>query len=306
TIHIYQPGVAPESGWFREWIDNIYEVIESYGGGKEVWISESGWPTNRGVSENWQGISLEDNARYLVRAQVLALAGGIGKFFWFSFRNGGTDITNFEHNQGIMFNDLTPKPSLVTYSVLTQMLRGTNFEKLVEFGDGGTADDTVDGFAAFFSGGGRHVVVVWSAGKKFELPAPPDARVVDMVGREAEISENKLEITGSPVYIVLSDQGSAEAWGEVFGESKSENDGEICTKAGTDLNMTYEEAVGIAASSECTQDGKLKEEHFCNENTGTWWIDLEIDKKGCYPACVVNVGTKEAEINWRCTGLIAE
>lgn len=208
TIHIYQPGVAPESGWFREWIDKIHEVIESYGGGKRVWISESGWPTNKGVSENWQGISLEDNARYLVRAQVLAIAGGIEKFFWFKFNNSGTDPGNFEHHQGIMFHDLTPKPSMVTYSVLTQMLRGTEFERLVEFGDGG--------YAAYFSGGGRWCWVVWSAGKKFALPVPPAAKIVDMMGREAAAPAEKLEITGSPVYILPPDLPSAEALGETF------------------------------------------------------------------------------------------
>ncbi len=43
---------------------------------------------------------------------------------------------------------------------------------------------------------------------------------------------------------------------------------------------------------------------ICNESTGTWWIDLAIQKKGCAPACVVDVAIKKAEINWRCSGLI--
>ena len=43
---------------------------------------------------------------------------------------------------------------------------------------------------------------------------------------------------------------------------------------------------------------------FYNESTGTWWIDLDVVRPGCNPACVVNVANKPAEINWRCTGLI--
>ncbi|OGM10846.1 hypothetical protein A2Z22_03105 [Candidatus Woesebacteria bacterium RBG_16_34_12] len=68
--------------------------------------------------------------------------------------------------------------------------------------------------------------------------------------------------------------------------------------------MDYQEAKGIA--SEVCSEGKLKEEHFCNGVTGTWWIDFEPNeiKEGCNPACVVNIETKQAEINWRCTGLI--
>jgi len=68
--------------------------------------------------------------------------------------------------------------------------------------------------------------------------------------------------------------------------------------------MSLVEARKIAESSECVKEGFLKEEYFCNENTGTWWIDLDLDKEMCNPACVVNVVTKEAVINWRCTGAL--
>ena len=68
--------------------------------------------------------------------------------------------------------------------------------------------------------------------------------------------------------------------------------------------MNYEEAEKIA--QENCKEGNLKEEHFCNDNTGTWWIDFvpSEPKEGCNPACVVNIETKTAEVNWRCTGLI--
>ena len=78
---------------------------------------------------------------------------------------------------------------------------------------------------------------------------------------------------------------------------------EAC-KAPTGEQMDYEEAKQIALASDCVKDGTLKETHFCNENTGTWWIDLDITKEGCNPACVIDVISKKAEINWRCTGLL--
>ena len=81
---------------------------------------------------------------------------------------------------------------------------------------------------------------------------------------------------------------------------------EYCVKAEMSEKMSLSEAKKIARNSECTKEGSLKEEYFCNENTGTWWIDLDIEKEGCNPACVVNVSTKKAEINWRCTGLISQ
>jgi len=66
--------------------------------------------------------------------------------------------------------------------------------------------------------------------------------------------------------------------------------------------LTISDAKNIAIDSECGD--RLKETYICNEDTGTYWIDLDIEKEGCNPACVVDLETREAEINWRCTGLI--
>lgn len=69
--------------------------------------------------------------------------------------------------------------------------------------------------------------------------------------------------------------------------------------------MMLEEALEIARKSECIAEGELTNRSMYNEFTETWWIDLDIEKEGCSPACVISVGTKAAEINWRCTGLLA-
>ncbi|RLI97599.1 MAG: hypothetical protein DRO99_02785 [Candidatus Aenigmatarchaeota archaeon] len=70
--------------------------------------------------------------------------------------------------------------------------------------------------------------------------------------------------------------------------------------------ITYEEARAIALNSTCVQEGSLTDVYAYNEYTGTWWIEMEPvpDKPNCNPACVVDVQTLEAEINWRCTGAI--
>lgn len=77
---------------------------------------------------------------------------------------------------------------------------------------------------------------------------------------------------------------------------------EYCVKIDSNERMSLTEAKQIALTNECGD--RLKETYICNEVTGTWWIDLDIEKEMCNPACVVNVETKQAEINWRCTGLI--
>ena len=70
--------------------------------------------------------------------------------------------------------------------------------------------------------------------------------------------------------------------------------------------MRPEEAREIAESSYCVDDGNLAETHIYNSVTETYWFDLIIENGNCNPACVVDVNTKTASINWRCTGLLME
>jgi hypothetical protein len=68
--------------------------------------------------------------------------------------------------------------------------------------------------------------------------------------------------------------------------------------------MPLAEAVIIAQQSACTTAGSLTDNATYNPNAQTWWIDIDADKPGCAPACVVSAVDKTAEINWRCTGLL--
>ena len=111
---------------------------------------------------------------------------------------------------------------------------------------------------------------------------------------------SRLPILGFAVIlsaVILSGCGSSET-------TSTQVEGEYCVDSDTGTKLSYQEAVEIAQDSDCLEQGQLKETHFCNENSGTWWIDLDIDKPGCNPACVVNVSDRTAEINWRCTGAL--
>jgi hypothetical protein len=70
--------------------------------------------------------------------------------------------------------------------------------------------------------------------------------------------------------------------------------------------ITEAQARAIAEAS-CIKGGEALTGGTYNEGTKTWWFDANLNatKEGCNPACVVNELTKTAEINWRCTGLIA-
>ena len=70
------------------------------------------------------------------------------------------------------------------------------------------------------------------------------------------------------------------------------------------VGMPLSEAEQIAEGSECTANSSLTDDVFCNNITRTWWINLDLEKEGYSPACVVSVDEKTAEINWRCTGAL--
>jgi len=81
---------------------------------------------------------------------------------------------------------------------------------------------------------------------------------------------------------------------------------EYCTKLKSTAKMSYTEAQQIAKTNEaCAKVGKLKKNHWCNENSGTWWIMLEAKIPNCSPACVINITDKTAGVNYMCTGLLA-
>ncbi len=79
---------------------------------------------------------------------------------------------------------------------------------------------------------------------------------------------------------------------------------DLCVDDQTGAELEYEDAVVIASESPCVDEGSLTDTAQCNTGTGTWWIDLDIERPGCAPACVVDVNTRQAEVNWRCTGAL--
>ena len=108
----------------------------------------------------------------------------------------------------------------------------------------------------------------------------------------------------APACVVYEGNSSAEInWRCTGALPPSE---QSCVSNETGNSMMLEDARGIAAASAmCGAEGTLKDTAVCNDITATWWIDInpKIAMQGCSPACVVNVNSRTAEVNYRCTGL---
>lgn len=78
---------------------------------------------------------------------------------------------------------------------------------------------------------------------------------------------------------------------------------------GVMARLTIQEAKAKAKGTECTEKGSLREDSYTyNENSRTWWIDLDMKPEHanplCSPACVISEDDDTVEINWRCTGAL--
>lgn len=129
SIHPYNYLGAPEG--LGAAIEQVRALIRQYNNGidKPIWITEDGWPTGTGTG----AVSEPAQAQYLVRAQLVARAHSVQRFYDYDFMNDGTDPTNTQHNYGLVHNSAdalggyTPKPSYVAYAVAARQLSGATF-----------------------------------------------------------------------------------------------------------------------------------------------------------------------------------
>jgi hypothetical protein len=203
SIHPYAYPSPPE-GLDSE-VGQVESLIKQNNGGKPmpVWITEDGWPTNTGSG----GVDESTQAQYLVRAAVLALAGGASRFFWYDFMNDGTDPTDNEDNFGIIRNAddpmgaYTPKPAYVAYAVLARELAGAQL-----VGEEPQSDS--DLYSVRFNRGGTPVRVLWSAdgSKDLTIASSSPLTVVDSMGNQRTLEPRDgdvyLTVSGSPLYLI--------------------------------------------------------------------------------------------------------
>lgn len=76
----------------------------------------------------------------------------------------------------------------------------------------------------------------------------------------------------------------------------------------TSVSSTITEAEArIIAEKACIKGGEAVGKGSYNPHSSTWWFDANLNARqaGCFPACVVDEKTRTAQINWRCTGVVA-
>lgn len=112
----YYRNHPPEREVPRE-IAEIKALMERYGGQKPIWISESGVSSpNDNVEENYPR-----QASLVVRNQLLALALGVERFFYFDLQNWrDNDPEEWDSQLGLVEADGDKKPSFHAYQTMVK------------------------------------------------------------------------------------------------------------------------------------------------------------------------------------------
>jgi hypothetical protein len=109
-----------------------------------------------GYATHAKGVSLETQANFLVRQQLVNLMAGMPVSIWYDWKNDGPDPAEREHNFGIVSHDLTPKPAYAALQKMTRELDGFHFVRRAEV-------KSPEAFLLLFAkGDGERKLAAWS------------------------------------------------------------------------------------------------------------------------------------------------
>ena len=177
SIHPYRQTTPEESDLVGD-IQRISDLCEQNGGRRHLWITEWCWTTQIG------GGSTEERSAIMTgRGIPLALATGlVDRIIWFRLADPGTDRFYTEHNYGLCYHDLTPKPSYFAFRTCARLLDGARPGPEVAL-DGGP-------WVRQFRRGDEVTLAVWAPEGDATVAlatGQPQVGVVDLMGNERSL-----------------------------------------------------------------------------------------------------------------------
>lgn len=117
---LHNHGTLPSCG---QNLERYRDLQKRYGDAKTFYITEAGLST-RNYSEMVQAMET-------FRKPLFYWSRGGMAYNWYSIRNAGNNRRNNEHNFGLLLADYQPKPSYVTYNMLTTLYGRAKFIRTV-------------------------------------------------------------------------------------------------------------------------------------------------------------------------------
>ncbi len=182
TVHPYrEPRMPPETAATD--YKKLRELIARYApsGKKNMPILSGEW----GYSTHTHGVSLDEQAAYIVRQQLSNLLNGVPLSIWYDWKNDGQDANENEHNFGTVTYSLQPKPAYIALRNMVRELDGYKLDRRMDQGDD-------KDYVLLFSSGKKRKIAAWTTGS----PHPIDIKY----------TSKKATVSSLPIYI---DCGSA-------------------------------------------------------------------------------------------------
>ncbi|MBN1222616.1 MAG: hypothetical protein JXB23_05175 [Candidatus Aminicenantes bacterium] len=164
---------------------------------RDLWITEFNWPLEGtgkySPASGKPNVTEEEQADFLVRYCVLTSASGfVERLYWWQLIAPGYGLID---NRG---NGWRKRPSFFAFKTLVGLLDGRTFASKIPHPQ---AEIFV------FTKEGENLAVCWTAGQGFTLDFSQRViRVLSRNGEGIDITENRIDVTGSPKYVFYKDE----------------------------------------------------------------------------------------------------
>ncbi|WP_145947179.1 sugar-binding protein [Paenibacillus sp. Y412MC10] len=207
SFHPYVYNSMPDDN-LPKLIDGVKDKVNAYGGWKDYYLTEGGWPT---AKAGYPSVTEETQRDYIVRAFLTYLTlDQVKAYEYYDYKNDGTDDRYYDIFWGITDNDGRPK---LAYAAVNQLM--TSLERARYLGTWDAGDPNVS--VQLFLEDGEPVLAAWRKTDHKDDPnvRPPTsvltlpfaaagmtAKDINGVSISLPASGNvSLTISGSPVYL---------------------------------------------------------------------------------------------------------
>lgn len=207
--HPYVYNAMPD-GAIESFVDDIGGMIDAYGGWKDFYLTEGGWPTAKGGYPN---VSEEVQRDYIARAFLIYMTEPkVRAWEYYNFKNDGTDENYYEIFWGITDVDGRPKLAYGAVNNLMTTLAGAAYAGRLEVPDGKVR-------AYVFLKDGKPIIAAWRSVDHKDDPASNPATsqlaidvgtdevvVRSIEGRDRTVAatngQAEVTVSGSPIFIL--------------------------------------------------------------------------------------------------------
>ncbi|HNQ87927.1 MAG TPA: cellulase family glycosylhydrolase [Verrucomicrobiota bacterium] len=161
--------------------------------GRKLPILSGEW----GYASHNRGVSLDTQAAFAARQQLANLLHGVPLSIWYDWKNDGTDPAEREHNFGLVYPNLDPKPAYESLRTLTTELAGYRvFERLAT----GSAED----YAVVFRKRGAPLkLALWTTGQPHAIEIPIRSKSEVSIQAVNRVNRNEVNQSGSAMKVAL-------------------------------------------------------------------------------------------------------